>query len=85
MSEIEKNKTRSDLKGIIKHRMVAKFFGDGSGIEDIQLKLDDFKPDPSLGKYRSEQVMFDETSDNVLHKGQLYDPKVDKRKPFRTI
>ena len=49
-------------------------------VEDIQLTLDDFKPDPSLGKYRSEHEMFDEALDQVLQEGQLYDPKVDTEK-----
>ena len=45
--------------------------------EDNQFSLGDYKPDPSLGNYRSEHELFDEALDNVLLQGQLYDPKID--------
>ena len=49
-------------------------------VEDIQLTLNDYKPDPSLGRNRSEHEMFDEALDNVLQECQLYDPKIDNEK-----
>ena len=45
-------------------------------VEDIQLTIDDFRLDPSLGKYRSEHEVFDD----LLREGKLYDPNIDK--PF---
>ena len=40
--------------------------------------MDDFRPDPSLGKYRSEHEMFDDALDDLLREGRLYDPNVEK-------
>ena len=47
-------------------------------VEDIQLTMDDFRPDPSLGKYRSEHDMFDDALEDLLREGKLYDPNNDK-------
>ena len=47
-------------------------------VEDIQLTMDDFRPDPSLRKYRSEHQMFDDALDELLREGHLYDPHIDK-------
>ena len=47
-------------------------------VEDIQLTMDDFRPDPSLGKYRSEHEMFDDALDDLIREGKLYDPNIDK-------
>ena len=46
--------------------------------EDIQLTLDDFRPVPILGKYRSEHEMFDDALEDLLQEGKLYDPNIDK-------
>ena len=42
--------------------------------------MDDFRPNPSLGKYRSEQEMFDDALEDLLREGKIYDPNIDK--PF---
>ena len=47
-------------------------------VEDIQLTMDDFRPDPSLGKYRSEHEMFDDALEDLIREGKLYDPNIDK-------
>ena len=47
-------------------------------VEDIQLIMDDFRPDPSLGKDRSEHEMFDDALEDLLREGKLYDPNIDK-------
>ena len=47
-------------------------------VEDIQLTVDDFLPDPSLGKYRSEHEIFDDALEDLLREGKLYDPSIDK-------
>ena len=49
--------------------------------EDNQVTLGDYKPDPSLGKYRSEHELFDEALNNVLHQGQLYDNEKSPAEP----
>ena len=48
-------------------------------VEDIQLTMDDFRPDPSLGKYRSEHEMFDDALEDLLRQGKLYGPNIDKQ------
>ena len=50
-------------------------------VEDIQVTLDEFRPDPSLGKYRSEHEMFDEALELLSQEGRLYDPNVVPPKP----
>ena len=47
-------------------------------VEGIQLTVDDFRPDPSLGKYRSEHEMFDDALEDLLREGKLYDRSIDK-------
>ena len=47
-------------------------------VEDIQLTVDDFQPDPSLGKCRSEHEMFDDSLEDLLREGKLYDPNINK-------
>ena len=47
-------------------------------VVDIQLTVDDFKPDPSLGKYRSEHEMFDDAQEDLIREGKFYDPNIDK-------
>ena len=49
-------------------------------VEDIQVTLDEFRPDPSLGKYRSEHRMFDEALGQLSQEGRLNDPNVVKPK-----
>ena len=41
--------------------------------------MDDFRPDPSLGKYRSEHEMFDDALEDLIREGKLYDPNIDKQ------
>ena len=48
-------------------------------VEDIQLTMDDFRPDPSLGKYRSEHEMFADSLEDLIREGKLYDPNIDKQ------
>ena len=48
-------------------------------VEDIQLTMDDFRPDPSSGKYRSEHEMFDDALYDLIREGKLYDPNLDKQ------
>ena len=52
-------------------------------VEDIQFFMDDFRPDPSLGKYRSEHEMFDDALEDLLREGELYDPHIDKPIPIK--
>ena len=47
-------------------------------VQDIQLTVDDFRLDPSLGKYRSEHEIFDDALEDLLREGKLYDPSIDK-------
>ena len=47
-------------------------------VEDIQLTMDDFRSDPSLGKYRWEREIFDDALEDLLREGKLYDPNIDK-------
>ena len=48
-------------------------------VEDIQLTVDDFRTDPSLGKYRSEHEMFDDALEDLIRECKLYDPIIDKQ------
>ena len=41
----------------------------------------EFRPDPSLGKYRSENRSFNEALEHLLQEGRLNDPNVVKPKP----
>ena len=47
-------------------------------VEYIQLTMDDFRPDPSLGKYRSQHEMFDDALKDLLRESKLYDHNIDK-------
>ena len=47
-------------------------------VEDIQLTMDDFRPDPSLGKYRSEHEIFDDAPEDLLREDKLHDLNIDK-------
>ena len=48
-------------------------------VEDIQSTMDDFRPDPSLGKFRSEYEMLDNALEDLTREGKLYDPNIDKQ------
>ena len=60
------------------HRVRLRPITSNYQVEDIQLTVDDFRPDPSLGKYRSEHEMFDDAMEDLLREGKLYEPNIDK-------
>ena len=62
------------------HRIRLRPIKPNYDVEDIQVTLDEFRPDPSLGKYRSEHQMFDEALEHLSQEGRLYDPNVVKPK-----
>ena len=62
------------------HRIRLRPIKPNYDVEDIQVTLDEFRPDPSLGKYRSEHQMFDEALEQLSQEGRLYDPNVVKPK-----
>ena len=62
------------------HRIRVRPINPNYDVEDIQVILDEFRPDPSLGKYRSEHQMFDETLEHLSQKGRFYDANVVKPK-----
>ena len=47
-------------------------------VDNIQLTMDDLRPDPSLRKHKSEQEMFDNVLRDLLRAGKLFDPKLVK-------
>ena len=47
-------------------------------VEDIQLTMDDFRADPSSGKYKSVHEMFDDALEDLLREGKFYDPIIEK-------
>ena len=47
-------------------------------VEDVQLTVGDIRPDPSLGKDRSEHEMFDDALEDLLREGKLFDPNIVK-------
>ena len=53
-------------------------------VEDINLTMQDFKPDPSLEKYRSEREIFDEALENYLNEDIVEMPEVPKTENNRT-
>ena len=60
------------------HRIRLYTFTPNYQVEGIQLTINDFRPDPSSGKYRSEHETFDDALEDLLREGKLYDPKIDK-------
>ena len=60
------------------HRIRVRPITPNYQVENIQLTMDDFRPDPSLRKYRSEHEMFDDALDDLLREGHLCDPNVEK-------
>ena len=53
-------------------------------VEDISVTQQDFKPDPSLGKYRSEHEIFDEALETSLHEDIIEMPEVPTIEHNRT-
>ena len=53
-------------------------------VEDINVTMQDFKPDPSLGKYRSEHEIFDEALENYLNEDIVEMPEVPTTDNNRT-
>ena len=40
--------------------------------------MDDFRPDPGLGKHRSEHEMFDDALEDLLREGKFQDSNIEK-------
>ena len=53
-------------------------------VEDIHILPQDFKPDPSLGKYRSDHEMFDEALENSPNEDIIEMPEVPTTENNRT-
>ena len=53
-------------------------------VEDINITPQDFKPDPSLGKYRSEHEIFDQALENSLNEDIIEMPEVPTTENNRT-
>ena len=66
------------------HRMRLKPITTKYDVEDINVTLQDFKPDPSLGKYRSEHEIFDEALEKSLNEDIIEMPEVPTTENSRT-
>ena len=60
------------------HRIRLRTISTTYKVEDIQITMDDFRPDPILGKNRSERELFDDALEDLLRDGNLYEPHIDK-------
>ena len=58
------------------HRIRLRPITPNYDVEDINVTMQDFKPDPSLGKYRSELEIFDEALENSLNEDIIEMPEV---------
>ena len=54
-------------------------------MENIKLTIDDFRPDPVIGKSRSLNEMFDDAQEHLLRDNLLYDPCVEKPVPQKKV
>ena len=66
------------------HRIRLRPITPNYDVEDISVTQRDFKPDPSLGKYRSEQEIFDEALENYLNEDITEIPEVPTTENNRT-
>ena len=58
------------------HRIRLRPITPNYDVEDISVAQQDFKPDPSLGKYRSEHEIFDEALETSLNEDIVQMPEV---------
>ena len=66
------------------HRIRLRPITPNYDVEDINVTMQAFKPDPSLGKYRSEHEIFDEALENYLNEDIVEMPEVPTTDSNRT-
>ena len=66
------------------HRIRLRPITPNYDVEDISVTQQDFKPDPSLGKYRSEHEIFDQALENSLNEDIIEMPEVPTTEHNRT-
>ena len=66
------------------HRIRLRLMTPNYDVEDINKTMQDFKPDPLLGKYRSEHEIFDEALETSLNEDIIEMPEVPTTENYRT-
>ena len=66
------------------HRIRLRPITPNYDVEDINVTMQDFKLDPSLGKYRSEHKIFDEALETSLNEDIIEMPEVPTTENNRT-